>query len=72
MDDRMMEYFHRLQRSHGERPFNISDVRHACDKASEGGDYWVKKMMEAGLVVKRGRDHYEIAKLGGLGPNEVS
>ena len=64
----MMEYFHRLQRSHGERPFHISDVRHACDKAGDGGDHWVKKMMKAGLVVKRGRDQYEIAKLGSLDP----
>jgi hypothetical protein len=48
--------------------FRISDVRHACDKAAESGDYWVKKMIEAGLVVKRGRDHYEIAKHGSFDP----
>jgi hypothetical protein len=63
-----MEYFRRLQRSHGQKGFHISDVRHACDKASEGGDYWVKRMMKAGLVVKRGRDEYEIAKVGSLDP----
>jgi hypothetical protein len=43
LEDRMMEFFHRLQRSHGERPFHISDVRHACDKAGEGGDYWSRR-----------------------------
>jgi len=51
-----------------EKCFHITDVRHACDKAGDGGDHWVKKMMKAGLVVKRGRDQYEIAKLGSLDP----
>ncbi|WP_409190864.1 hypothetical protein [Bradyrhizobium sp. RDM4] len=40
MADRMMEYFQRLQRSHGEKVFHISHVRHACDKDNQGGDYW--------------------------------
>jgi hypothetical protein len=65
----MMEYFHRLQRSHGEKAFHVSDVRHACDKDDQGGDHWVQKMIKAGLVIKRGRDQYEIAKVTPLDPD---
>jgi len=51
-----------------QKAFHISDVQHACEKDSQGGDYWVKRMMKAGLVVKRGRDQHEIANVGSFDP----